>query len=158
MHANRGHEARLLHLTRFRLRSRESKPPSPPHGGGEGSCGGRIMESCNLHRCTRTGAMNRGCSTSPGFDSAGASRKPSPPHGGGEGSSGEVHRQGGFDQRKRSRNGSGGTSTDFGCTGGEVEPSMHPPNSAVQDWSITPQPCHFCVAESVYFRRSRPDA
>src|SRR5215207_8701278 len=32
----------LLHLTRFRLCSRKSKPPSPPHGGGEGSCGGRI--------------------------------------------------------------------------------------------------------------------
>ena len=33
---NRG----LLHLTRFRLRWRESKPPSPPQGGGEGFSGG----------------------------------------------------------------------------------------------------------------------
>src|SRR5215207_7404292 len=106
---NRG----LLHLTRlrgrsrfgeakdrFRLRLRASKPPSPPHGGGEGSCGGRFWSSLHLQVWTRIGAMNRGLlhlTRLRGRSRFGeakarfrlrlrASKPPSPPPGGGEGS------------------------------------------------------------------------
>src|SRR5215207_1599954 len=96
----------LLHLTRlcgrsrfgeakarFRLCSRKSKPPSPPHGGGEGSCGGRFMESLHLQGRTRIGAMNRGLLHLTRFRLCSRkSKRPSPPHGGGEGScGGRIH-------------------------------------------------------------------
>src|SRR5215207_2372865 len=98
MHANWGHEPRLLHLTRlrgrsrfgeakarFRLRWRESKPPSPPHGGGEGSCGGRFMERLDLQKMDVSWGHEPGLLYLTRFRlRLCVSKPPSPPQGGGE--------------------------------------------------------------------------
>src|SRR5215216_1813651 len=82
--------SRLLHLTRSSL---SVGPPSPPHGGGEGSCGGQVhgeLQPASMHvnwgheprllHLTRFRLRLR------------SSKPPSPPHGGGEGScGGQVH-------------------------------------------------------------------
>src|SRR5215207_4559838 len=43
-------KSRLLHLTRSSL---SVGPPSPPHGGGEGSCGGQVHGVGGLGRTAR---------------------------------------------------------------------------------------------------------
>ncbi len=55
-----------FHLTRFRLRWRESKPPSPPQGGGEGPSGEeRFMGSPPFLFDLLTRHEPAHCSTSP---------------------------------------------------------------------------------------------
>src|SRR5215207_897978 len=79
----------LLHLTQFRLRLRASKPPSPPQGGGEGSCGGRFMERPDLQKMDVSWGHEPGLLHVTRFRlRLRASKPPSRPPGGGEGSCG----------------------------------------------------------------------